>query len=193
MKKSQLFIILALLALLLAINLYTRDDFAGKAYFGGLPWVALTLAFSFAAYGLLKKTADVGPVESLSVETAILAVPAAAFLGWVAVRGTGTWTSEGAGHMALLAGAGITTAVPLLFFGAAAVRIPLVTLGLLQYLAPTLQFLIAVAVYGEPMPPARLAGFAIVWVALAIFTADTLRHARADSRRAAAEVVPARL
>ncbi len=90
--------------------------------------------------------------------------------------------------MALLIGSGVTTAVPLLLFGAAAVRIPLVTLGLLQYLAPTLQFLIGVLVYGEPMPASRLAGFALVWVALVIFAADGVRSARP---RAVPEPVPA--
>jgi chloramphenicol-sensitive protein RarD len=87
----------------------------------------------------------------------------------------------------------VATAVPLLLFAAAARRIPLSTVGLLQYLTPSMQLAIGVFVYGEPMPPARLAGFAIVWVALAVFTADLLRHARAGTRRAAAEVVPARL
>jgi chloramphenicol-sensitive protein RarD len=87
----------------------------------------------------------------------------------------------------------VATAIPLLLFAAAARRIPLSTVGLLQYLTPSMQLAIGVFVYGEPMPPARLAGFAIVWVALAVFTVDTLRHARASSRRAAAEVVPAGL
>jgi len=85
----------------------------------------------------------------------------------------------------------VATAVPLLLFAAAARRIPLSTVGLLQYLTPSMQLAIGVFVYGEPMPPARLAGFAIVWTALAVFTADTLRHARAGSRRAVPETVAA--
>jgi chloramphenicol-sensitive protein RarD len=90
----------------------------------------------------------------------------------------------------LLGTSGAATAVPLLLFAAAARRIPLSTVGLLQYVTPLMQLAIGIFVYDEPMPPARLAGFVIVWVALAVFTADTLRHARAGSRRAAAETVP---
>jgi RarD protein len=97
--------------------------------FGGLPWVALSLAFSFAAYGLLKKTADVGPVESLSVETAALLLPALGFVVWLGATGESTFGSEGTGHALLIAASGVVTAIPLLCFGAAAVRIPLSTLG----------------------------------------------------------------
>lgn len=156
---------------MLAVVVLTAD-------YGRPPWIALTLAGSWALYGLVKKRADVDAIESLSVETAVLAAPALAYLLWLGARGGGTFTSEGPGHVALLVGAGVATAVPLLFFGAAAVRIPLVTLGLLQYLAPTLQFLIGVAVYREPLPPVRLAGFALVWVALALFAADAVRVGR---------------
>ena len=156
--------------------------------YGRPPWIALVLAFSWGFYGLVKKRADVDAVESLSIETAILLLPAVAYLAVIGSDGSGTWTSEGAGHMALLVGSGLATAIPLLFFGLAAVRIPLVTLGLLQYLAPTMQFLIGVLIYGEPMPASRLAGFALVWVALVIFATDGLRSARP---RSLPEPVPA--
>jgi chloramphenicol-sensitive protein RarD len=147
--------------------------------YGRPPWIALTLAFSFGTYGLVKKRAGIGGAQSLAVETTLLVLPAVAYLVWLEAAGRGTLLTEDAGHAALLAGAGVTTAVPLILFGAAAIRVPLTTLGLLQYLAPTLQFLIGVLVYAEPMPPSRLAGFALVWVALGVFTAGALRTARA--------------
>jgi chloramphenicol-sensitive protein RarD len=150
--------------------------------YGRPPYIALVLAFSFAFYGLMKKKAGVGAVESLSVETAVMTPAALGFLVFLGVGGAGTFTTEGPAHALLLAGAGVVTAVPLLCFGAAATRVPLSTLGLLQYLAPTLQFGIGVLVYGEPMPPVRLAGFALVWVALAVFTANALGHRRRQLR-----------
>src|SRR3954453_2444932 len=142
--------------------------------YGRPPWIALTLAFSFGTYGLIKKRAGVGGTQSLAFETAVLFVPAVAFLLWLRAPGGGTFPSEGPGHAVLLALGGICTAVPLMLFGAAAVRIPLATLGLIQYLAPVLQFAIGVLVYSEPMPASRLAGFALVWLALMVFTADAL-------------------
>jgi len=161
---------------LLAVLVLTVD-------YGRPPFIALTLACSFAAYGLLKKQASVGAVESLTVETAVLFLPALGVLGWLAA--TGGAHLDGPGHALLLAGAGVVTAVPLLAFGAAARRIPLTTLGLLQYLAPTLQFLIGVGVRGEPMPAVRLVGFGLVWAALALFTAEALTHRRRQLRLAA--------
>jgi chloramphenicol-sensitive protein RarD len=145
---------------------------------GRPPWLALVLAFSFGSYGLLKKTADVGAVEGLGVETLVLLVPAGAYVAWLGATGGSTFGSHGPGHAGLLALSGVVTAVPLLLFGAAATRVPLTTLGVLQYLAPTLQFLIGVLLYGEPMPLAELLGFVLVWVALALFTSDTLRRRR---------------
>jgi chloramphenicol-sensitive protein RarD len=145
---------------------------------GRPPYIALVLAFSFGAYGLLKKTAKVGAVEGLGVETLVLLVPAAAFVAWLGASGAGTFGTEGAGHAGLLALSGIVTAVPLLLFGAAASRVPLTTLGILQYLAPTLQFLLGVTLFDEPMPPVKLFGFVLVWVALVLFTTDVLRHRR---------------
>jgi chloramphenicol-sensitive protein RarD len=156
--------------------------------YGRPPWIALTLAFSFGLYGLVKKKADVGGTRSLAVETAFLVLPAMAYLLWLEGRGRGTFTSEGLGHVALLAGSGITTAVPLMLFGAAAIRVPLATIGLLQYLAPVLQFLIGVLIYDEAMPLSRLAGFALVWLALVVFTVDAVRAAREGARVAPAPV-----
>ena len=107
---------------------------------------------SFGLYGLIKKRAGVDGMQSLGFETAVLALPAVAYLLVLGADGDGTFTTEGAGHAALLALGGVFTAVPLMLFGAAAIRIPLTTLGLIQYLAPTLQFAIGVLVYSEPMP-----------------------------------------
>jgi chloramphenicol-sensitive protein RarD len=153
--------------------------------YGRPPWIALVLAFSFGTYGLLKKQAGVDAVESLSVETAVLVLPAMGFLLVLHGGGDGTFASEGWGHAALLALSGLITAVPLLCFGAAAVRVPLTTIGLLQYLAPIFQFLIGVLVKHEDMPPSRIAGFALVWVALAALTFDGVRAHRRSLRRSA--------
>ena len=161
--------------------------------YGRPPWIALSLAATFALYGVMKKLVRVEAAPGLFVETALVAVPAAVVLGVLHVRGSGTFGNAGAGHALLLASSGIATAIPLLLFAAAARRIPLSTVGLLQYLTPLMQLAIGVFVYDEPMPPARLAGFVIVWVALAVFTADSLRHARAGTRGTGVETVPARL
>jgi chloramphenicol-sensitive protein RarD len=142
---------------------------------GRLPWVALALATSFGLYGLVKKWAGVDALPSLAVETALAAPVALAYLLGAAAAGGGTFASFGAGHALLLAGAGAVTAVPLLFFGVAAVRIPLSTLGILQYIGPAVQFVLGLVVFGEAMSPARWAGFALVWIALAVFSADLLR------------------
>jgi chloramphenicol-sensitive protein RarD len=155
---------------------------------GSPPWIALILAFSFGTYGLLKKTAGVGAVEGLAIETGVLLPVAAAYVAFLGVTGAGTFGSEGPAHMALLAGAGIVTAVPLLLFGAAASRVPLTTLGMLQYFAPTVQFLLGVTLFDEPLPPVKLLGFVLVWAALVLFTSDVVRHHR---RQRIAVAVPA--
>jgi chloramphenicol-sensitive protein RarD len=149
--------------------------------YGHPPWIALILAFSFASYGLLKKRAGVGALESLTVETATLFVPALAFLVALQLHGTGTFGHGSAGHSLLLAGGGIVTAIPLLCFGAATIRVPLSTMGLLQYLTPVMQFLLGVLLRHEPLPAARLAGFALVWVAILVLGIDALRR-RAPER-----------
>ena len=146
--------------------------------YGRLPWIALTLALSFGAYGLLKKQAGVGAVESLAVETGVLVLPALAFLLLLGARGEATFGAAGPGHAVLLASTGLVTAVPLLCFGAAAIRVPLTVLGLLQYLAPVLQFLFGVFYYDEPMPASRAAGFALVWAALVLLAVDGLARRR---------------
>jgi chloramphenicol-sensitive protein RarD len=161
--------------------------------YGRPPWIALTLAGTFALYGLMKKIVRTEAAPGLFVETLLVAVPAVVVLGVLHGGGDGTFGNAGTGHALLLVGSGVATAVPLLLFAAAARRIPLSTVGLLQYITPLMQLAIGVFVYDEPMPPARLAGFAIVWVALAVFTADMLRHARATSRRVVVETVPAGL
>jgi chloramphenicol-sensitive protein RarD len=153
--------------------------------YGRPPWIALALAFSFGAYGLAKKKADAGAVESLIVETAIIAPFALAYVALLVGNGTSTFGGNGAAHVVLLVGTGIVTVIPLLCFGGAATRIPLSTLGLLQYLTPTMQFLLGILVFQEPMPPARWAGFALIWLALVIFTVDSLRNRRRQLRLSA--------
>jgi chloramphenicol-sensitive protein RarD len=161
--------------------------------YGRPPWIALTLAATFALYGLMKKIVRTEAAPGLFVETLLVAVPAIVVLAVLHRDGQGTFGNAGTGHAVLLLGSGIATAVPLLLFAAAARRIPLSTVGLLQYLTPLMQLSIGVFVYDEPMPPVRLAGFAIVWVALVVFTGDMLRHARAGSRSPVEETVPAGL
>ncbi|GAA5075179.1 chloramphenicol-sensitive protein RarD [Thermocatellispora tengchongensis] len=146
--------------------------------YGRPPWIALVLAFSFGTYGLVKKTANVGAAEGLAVESLVLLLPAAGYLVFLESAGSGTFGEAGAVHAGLLVLSGVVTAVPLLCFSAAAVRVPLTVVGLLQYIAPVLQFLCGVLVVRETMPASRWAGFAIVWVALAVFTWDSLRTAR---------------
>ncbi|MFB7475434.1 EamA family transporter RarD [Kitasatospora sp. NPDC056184] len=164
--------------------------------YGRLPWIALTLALSFATYGLLKKTVGLSGLESLAAESAFMFPFALAYLVYLQFSGRGTFGHTvageyGWGHTGLLVLSGVITAVPLLFFGAAAVRVPLSMLGLLQYLAPVFQFLIGIAVFHESMPPARWAGFALVWAALAVLTWDALRRVRADRAAARARTAAA--
>ena len=155
--------------------------------YGRPPWIALLLAFSFGTYGLAKKQANVEAVESLTFETIVLAPFAFGFLVWLGATGRAHFLGEGVGHVLLLASTGVVTAVPLLCFGAAAIRVPMTTLGLLQYLAPVLQFVLGVTVLHEAMTPMRWAGFALVWVALVIFTFDAVRHHRRRQLRLTAE------
>lgn len=147
--------------------------------YGRLPWIALSLAATFGCYGLVKK--QVGPgvdaLTGLSVETLLLAPFAATFLGWLIATGRDTY-DVGAGHALLLAASGVVTAVPLLLFAAAARRVPLSTLGLMQYIGPTLQFIIGVFVAHESMSSGRWLGFGLIWAALVLLTWDSLRHAR---------------
>ena len=148
--------------------------------YGNVPWVALVLAFSFGIYGFVKnrvgRTATA--LTSLSMETAILALPALGFMAWLVTTNTDTVLSSGPAHFWLMASSGIITAVPLLLFGAAARRLPLTTIGTLQFLAPILQFIVALVVFKEPMPPERLVGFSLVWVAVILLCIDMARMPR---------------
>ena len=144
--------------------------------YGHPPWVALTLAFSFGTYGLAKKKANVGAVESLTFETMVLGPVAVAYIGWLMFAGTSNFGHHGVGHAVLLATTGVVTVIPLLCFGGAATRVSLTTIGLLQYITPTVQFILGVTVFAEPMPPMRWVGFVLIWIALALFTGETLRH-----------------
>jgi chloramphenicol-sensitive protein RarD len=161
------------------------------AGYGRLPWIALTLACSFGLYGLTKKRLALPAAEGLFVESLALTGPALAYLGWLAAHHRSTFGHVSAAQTVLLVLAGAVTAVPLLLFAGAANRIPLSALGLLQYLTPSLQLACGILVYHEPMPPARLAGFALVWAALAAFTWDGVRHVRRQSRQRADELATA--
>lgn len=156
--------------------------------YGRPPWVAIVLALSFGSYGLLKKTANAGAVPSLTLETAFITPIALVYLAVLGSSGDADFGAHGLSHALLLTTTGVVTAVPLLCFGAAATRIPLTTIGLLQYLTPTLQFLLGVLYFREDMPAARWAGFVLVWIALAMFTFEALRHRRRQLRLIAAAV-----
>lgn len=144
---------------------------------GSPPWIALTLATSFGLYGLAKNRVgrQVGALASLSVETAVLLPAALAVIAWLGLAGAGSLTGPAGTHAVLLMLSGPVTAVPLLLFAAAARRVSLTTVGLLQYVTPVLQLVIAVGVLGEPMPATRWIGFALVWAGLALLTVDLLR------------------
>ena len=139
---------------------------------GGLLWISFALALSFGIYGLMRKTSKLGSLEGLSIEMMILTLPAALFLLMLAGRGESAFATQSWAVTLLLASTGIVTAGPLLLFASGARLVPLTTLGVLQYLAPTLQFLIGVLIYGEPFTHTRLIGFGIIWAALAIYTAE---------------------
>jgi chloramphenicol-sensitive protein RarD len=143
---------------------------------GKLPWIGLVLAFSFAGYGLIKKVVAVDPQASLTIETAVASPFALAYLVHLQLTGALVLGHHSTSTSLLLAGTGVITAIPLLLFGGAANRIPLTMMGLLQYLTPVIQFVIGVWVVGETMPPARWAGFVIVWIALVVFSYDGLRQ-----------------
>ena len=155
---------------------------------GRLPWIGLVLAFSFAGYGTIKKLVGADPLASLTIETAVASPFALAYLVHLQLAGALVFGHHSISTSLLLIGTGVITAIPLLMFGAAANRIPLTTMGLLQYLTPIIQFVIGVFVLGETMPPARWTGFAIVWIALAVFSYDGLRQGGRNrtARRAAA-------
>jgi len=155
--------------------------------FGQVPWIALTLACSFAIYGLIRKVVAVDAVRGLGVENAYLLLPALALIGWSEATGRGGFVSTwGPGIDAMLVFGGALTALPLIGFAYAVRRVPLSVVGLLQYIAPTLQFLIGVLVFREPFGADRAIGFACIWIALAIFAVDSVMRSRRQSQLVAA-------
>jgi chloramphenicol-sensitive protein RarD len=155
----------------LAVVLLTID-------YGRPPWIALVLALTFATYGLTKKKAAVDAVESITLETMVMAPFALAYVLWLTAAGGSSFGSHGVGHALLYTTTGIVTAIPLMLFGAAAIRVSMVSLGLLQYFAPTIQFALGILVFHEDMPASRWLGFGLVWVALVVFTVETFNHRR---------------
>lgn len=148
--------------------------------YGSFPWIALTLALSFGVYGLIRKLAAVDPIVGLGVENAVLLLPALGYVAFAEATGQGGFFGDwGAAIDALLLVGGALTALPLIGFAFAVRRVPLSTIGLMQYLAPTMQFLIGVLLFREPFDVDRAIGFALIWSALALFMADSLRRARA--------------
>ena len=159
--------------------------------YGRPPWIALTLATSFALYGFLKKRASAGALDSMAVETGTLLIPAFVMLTVIAAQGNMTFGHVSVGNTLLLAGTGVVTAIPLLFFAAATTRLPLSVIGLLQYLAPVLQFSVGVGIRHEPLPPAEWVGFGLVWIALIVLTVDGIRSQRAGKGLVAEPVLAA--
>lgn len=149
-----------------------------------LPWVAMVLAASFGVYGLVKKQTELPAAEGMALETGLIALPALAVLGWLATRGQLAFGQAGAGTDALLISTGVMTTVPLVAFAVAARRLTLAALGMLQYISPTLQFLLGVFVLHEPVDAQRLAGFAAVWLGLLVFSAGAYRRHRTRLRHA---------
>lgn len=152
--------------------------------YGSPPWISVGLALSFAAYGLMKKRVGgrLTALEGLTAETVVLAPFAAVMLVWLGATGRSTWSGNGSWHPLLLALSGVATAIPLLLFAAAARRIPLSTIGLLQFMTPVMQLLCGVLVLGEMMSAGRWVGFGLVWIALVVLTADSLAQARRTRR-----------
>jgi chloramphenicol-sensitive protein RarD len=154
----------------------------GVAYltvsYGSLPWIALTLAGSFGLYGFIKKIGPLDSMPGLFLETGVLFLPALGFLVFEELRGVGSFGHVGGVTTLLLVLCGIVTAAPLLLFAGGMRRVPLSTMGLLQYINPTIQILIGVYLYGEPFPQARLIGFGIIWVALLIYTLEGFLNRR---------------
>ncbi len=160
--------------------------------YGRLPWIALILAGTFGTYGLMKKKADVGSSEGLALETILLAPIALTYLVVTHAGGNGTFGHAGWVNVLLLIGTGVMTTVPLLLFGGAATRVPMTTLGLLQYLVPIIQFAIGLVVFHEQMTTARWVGFSLVWLALAVITVESLvfrRRSAIQARTAVSELV----
>ena len=150
--------------------------------YGSLPWIALTLAGTFGIYGLLKKVAPLGSLFGLTLETGLVFLPALAYLIFSEAGGMGAFGHAGITSDGLLIGAGLVTTVPLLMFASAAQRIPLTMVGIMQYIAPTLQFLLGVLLFKEPFTSAKLIGFAMVWFALLLFWVEGVMASRAQKQ-----------
>lgn len=152
--------------------------FIGVAYmtlnYGQPPWIALVLAFSFGFYGLIRKTGSLESVQGLTVETGLMFLPAFIYLAYLGSRGTGAFGQAGVSTNLLLGLAGFVTAIPLILFAYGARRVQLTTLGVLQYAAPTGQFLLGVVVYGESFTQARAIGFSLIWLALLLYSVEGL-------------------
>ncbi len=146
--------------------------------YGHFPWIGLTLSVSFALYGLLRKQAPLPSLQGLTLETMFAALPAMLYLMAMQVTGEAALINDGAWITLLLVGAGAVTAVPLILFAAGVRLIPLTTLGILQFISPTIQFLLGVLVFQEPFNLQRLFGFSLVWLALIVFTAENLMMRR---------------
>lgn len=148
--------------------------------YGSLPWIALSLAFSFGFYGLAKKISPLGSLYGLTLETGLVFLPALGYLLYTQTTGEGVFGHTGFVSDVLLVGAGVVTTVPLLMFASAAKRIPLTMVGIMQYIAPTIQFLIGVFVYKEAFTTTKLIGFSMVWIALVIFWFEGMLARRAQ-------------
>jgi chloramphenicol-sensitive protein RarD len=146
--------------------------------YGSPPWIALGLAFSFGIYGLIKKIAPLGALQGLSLETSLLLIPAVLYLIYVDSQGLGAFGHRDLSLTLLLAFSGVVTALPLLMFARAARAISLTLLGILQYIAPTVQFLLGIFLYNEPFTMTLLVGFSLIWLALLIFTLEGIREHR---------------
>jgi chloramphenicol-sensitive protein RarD len=150
----------------------------------GVPWIALSLALSFGCYGLVRKVVAVEALAGFTFEVGILAPVAAGYLLWLAATGRGAFARAAPGLDLLLLGSGLVTALPLVWFAAAARKLPLTTIGLLQFTAPSAAFLLGVFVYGEPFGAAQAACFGCIWLALLVYSLDALMGARATTLKA---------
>ncbi len=139
---------------------------------GNLPWIGLTLALTFGTYGLLRKTSSLGALEGLSLETALLFPFAGGYLCWLALQGQNAWFTQDSHVVTMLLLTGPVTAIPLLLFAAGARKIPMTTLGILQYISPMVQFLMGIWLFHEPFNAQKLAGFALIWLALILYSAE---------------------
>ena len=166
----------------LAVGLAVCGVMTQLIEYGRLPWIALTLAITFGFYGLTRKVMETGPLAGLVVETSILALPAALFLGSLAWQGDGVLGSPSLADNALALGAGIVTSTPLLLFAAAARRLKLATLGVLQYIGPSGMFLLGVMLYGEPFPLPTQITFGFIWAGVIVYAGESYHHLRQAER-----------